>query len=492
LDASSRWLEVVKDAQYQQTVRPRETSTDKQSPVSPARQRWRRVTDIARRAAEDDIPDSASGSSNGDAADQSLTPEERDARHQRRLDAREKRRGAAKQMELQYWLEMVDHKHRHGSNLRKYHAHWQKQDTEQSFFFWLDHGDGKDLDLEECSRERLDRMQVRYLSRAERYNYLVKIQKDTGLLVWAKNGERVWTKDELYKDSLEGIVPASDPTPEYKYNVRPEGASSDDSSSSESDGYEEPTKPDEGEQYINEDFHRARGPAKFKHVSAAVVFNHMIRTSLKKGHKWIFVADTSFRLYIGYKQAGAFQHSSFLHGSRILAAGQIKVKDGQLRRLSPLSGHYRPATSNFRAFVQGLKDQGTDMSHVSISQSYAVLVGLEGYVKTRRKIKKTETDMAHQKDRLMHPEKAKQEEAAQQDKSQSALKERQHLEKQRLEEERAAREAKAARSPKSRVARWLKNLRVKDEERQPGKINDGRRIPGSGPEDGVPQPDGRP
>lgn len=46
--------------------------------------------------------------------------------------------------------------------------------------------------------------------------------------------------------------------------------------------------------------------------------------------------DASFRLYIGYKQSGAFQHSSFLHGARILAAGQIKVKRGQLRRLSPL------------------------------------------------------------------------------------------------------------------------------------------------------------
>jgi hypothetical protein len=68
----------------------------------------------------------------------------------------------------------------------------------------------------------------------------------------------------------------------------------------------------------------------------------MIRTSLKKGHKWIFVADTSFKLYIGYKQSGAFQHSSFLHGARILAAGLIKIKDGQLRKLSPLSGHVSP------------------------------------------------------------------------------------------------------------------------------------------------------
>ncbi len=47
-------------------------------------------------------------------------------------------------------------------------------------------------------------------------------------------------------------------------------------------------------------------------------------------------ADTSFRLYVGIKQSGAFQHSSFLHGARISAAGLIKVKDGQLRSLAPL------------------------------------------------------------------------------------------------------------------------------------------------------------
>ena len=43
------------------------------------------------------------------------------------------------------------------------------------------------------------------------------------------------------------------------------------------------------------------------------------------------VADSKNNLYIGIKQAGAFQHSSFLHGARVSAAGLITVKDGQLR-----------------------------------------------------------------------------------------------------------------------------------------------------------------
>lgn len=100
---------------------------------------------------------------------------------------------------------------------------------------------------------------------------------------------------------------------------------------------------------------------------------------------WIFVADTSFRLYVGIKDSGAFQHSSFLQGARISAAGLIRIRDGRLTSLSPLSGHYRPPASNFRAFVRSLRAAGVDMGRVSISKSYTVLVGLEAYVETRRK-----------------------------------------------------------------------------------------------------------
>ena len=35
----------------------------------------------------------------------------------------------AKMMGLDYFLEMVDHKHRYGSNLRRYHAEWKKADS---------------------------------------------------------------------------------------------------------------------------------------------------------------------------------------------------------------------------------------------------------------------------------------------------------------------------------------------------------------------------
>ena len=86
---------------------------------------------------------------------------------------------------------------------------------------------------------------------------------------------------------------------------------------------------------------KSRDVKKIRHVSASTIFNKLLRGSIKK-NTWIFVADTSFRLYVGIKQSGVFQHSSFLHGSRISAAGLITIKDGRLSKLSPLSGHYRP------------------------------------------------------------------------------------------------------------------------------------------------------
>jgi hypothetical protein len=235
-------------------------------------------------------------------------------------------------------------------------------------------------------------------------------------------------------------------------------------------------------------FHRASGLAKVKHVSAAALFNHMIRSSLKKGHKWIFVCDTSMKLYIGYKQSGAFQHSSFLHGARILSAGQIKVKHGQLRRLEPLSGHYRPPTANFRAFVHSMEEAGTDMSHVSISQSYAVLVGLEAYTKTRKQLKKAGTTVVHEKDKLLNPDKVKQEEEAKKDHSESAEKERQFLEQQRKAQEQD-RNSKWSFSRK--VSDAFGKLRLKKSSTTDStRSNDiqPQRDLGTGPEDGIPRP----
>jgi hypothetical protein len=296
---------VLRDAQYDNLTTPvapsNTTTSDRAEPSGSARNRgsspaarknWQRIGTIARRAGRDDLSTSRSTSSldddtasSGDGGNH-MSVEERRERRQKRIESRGARQKSAKMMDLQYFLEMVDQKHRYGSSLRKYHNFWKSQPTSQSFFYWLDHGEGKDVELAECDRARLDREQVRYLSREERLNYLVTVDK-RGSLRWAKNGEKVWTKDSLYKDSIQGIVSIESQVPKFRYNVRPDGVESDVASSS---GEQDQTDQNDADnRYVNEDFHDGRGGTKPKEVSPGVIFNHLSREHMKKGQKWIFV-----------------------------------------------------------------------------------------------------------------------------------------------------------------------------------------------------------
>ncbi|KAG6039641.1 hypothetical protein E4U41_002390 [Claviceps citrina] len=483
LNASTRWMAAVREAQFRQSTKPRASApaptADEPAggtggllaledpvdyrPVS-ARQKWKKASLVARRAGHDD---SDSGSDSDSDLDSDMgggasSPEARIAVKKRSEKAKAERRRAARMMGLQYFLEMVDSKHRYGSNLRMYHEEWKKSNTTENFFYWLDYGEGKDLELDTCPRDRLAREQVRYLSREERQYYLVRVDAE-GRLCWVKNGVRIDTTEQ-FRDSIHGIVPIDDPTPAFSpgeaaQHVHPidnnDNKNNNNRHSSESDSsVESKREADRAAKYADSSFHGSKGVVKkVRHISASTIFNQLLRKSVKK-NTWIFVADTSFRLYVGIKDSGAFQHSSFLQGSRISAAGLIKIKHGRLSSLSPLSGHYRPPASNFRAFVKSLKQEGVDTSHVSISKSYTILVGLETYMKTRRKGKEMMGKLVRSKDKLLAPEEMKKRDEAGRDKSESAARERRILEKEREEEERR----KAEMGKGERVAEMVKSL----------------------------------
>jgi hypothetical protein len=355
LDPSTRWVEAIKEARYRNLTQPRarentdgpRSSVDSIGPNGGldgaasdlARRNWKKAGLIAKRAGGDE--DSDDDESDGD---NHLTVEEKEKLRRRRYEQKMERQKAAKMMDLQYWLEMVDLKHRYGSNLRTYHGEWKKSDTKENFFYWLDYGEGRFIDCAGCPREKLDREQVRYLSKEERLDYLVKIDKE-GRLCWAKNGVRIDTTEE-YKDSIHGIVPATDTTPAFRApDAEATTGKQDRTTTSESERESAEHNSDDvdarAETYATPELDQAKGIKKVKHVSAATIFNKLLRGTVKK-NTWIFCADTAFRLYVGIKQSGAFQHSSFLHGSRISAAGLIKIKNGRISKLSPLSGHYRP------------------------------------------------------------------------------------------------------------------------------------------------------
>lgn len=87
---------------------------------------------------------------------------------------------------------------------------------------WLDEGGGKDLDLEECPRKRLESERITYLNAEQREVYRVTVSDD-GLLVWAKDGKTVLDTTKYHEDrgpEHGGIVAISEA--EYEEKQRKE------------------------------------------------------------------------------------------------------------------------------------------------------------------------------------------------------------------------------------------------------------------------------
>ncbi|OAY83042.1 IQ domain-containing protein IQM1 [Ananas comosus] len=181
----------------------------------------------------------------------------------------------AQKLSLQHWLEAIDPRHRYGHNLHLYYDVWFKSSSSQPFFYWLDVGEGKEVNLEKCPRCKLQQQCIKYLGPKEREAYEVIVE----------NGNLV------YKQS--GVL-------------------------------------------VNTD----------------------------EGSKWIFVLSASKALYVGQKKKGSFQHSSFLAGGAITAAGRLVVKDGNLKAVWPYSGHYLPTEENFQEFIKFLRDNNVDFTGV--------------------------------------------------------------------------------------------------------------------------------
>ncbi len=235
----------------------------------------------------------------------SETPSQRQARREKRWQEKQERIKSAKMLDLQYFLEMVDLKHRYGSNLRtsvearlaivrtnpsisgSYHDEWKRSNTTENFFYWLDFGEGKNVSVATCPRDQLERERVRYLSREERMNYLATVDEE-GRLCWKRNGQRINTTTK-WRDSIQGMVPVDDEAGLPGAVAAPAvvaraSTSSQDASTSDTDGVEE-----RGDRYVNQDLRSVKGPRKVLHVSPATILNQLLRTSVRK-NTWIFVS----------------------------------------------------------------------------------------------------------------------------------------------------------------------------------------------------------
>ncbi|KAI8530913.1 hypothetical protein RHMOL_Rhmol11G0096900 [Rhododendron molle] len=92
----------------------------------------------------------------------------------------------AQKLALQHWLEAIDPRHRYGHNLHFYYDVWSDSKSTQPFFYWLDVGDGKELNLECCHIIDLHSQCIKYLGPKERERYEVIVEG--GKLVFKQNG----------------------------------------------------------------------------------------------------------------------------------------------------------------------------------------------------------------------------------------------------------------------------------------------------------------
>ncbi|KAF9434540.1 hypothetical protein BGZ76_007818 [Entomortierella beljakovae] len=194
-----------------------------------------------------------------------------------------------------------------------YHTYWLDQDTSQNFFYWLDKGDGKDIDLEERPRARLNKEKVQYLQEHERQQHIVTV-KD-GLLYYAMSGEPVHTLPENIKDG--DSIDITQISPDKDHND------------------DEATR--------------------------------LAKKAIRSKFKFIYVSDPNGALYVAQKIKGKFHHSSFLGGGTVCAAGAIVVNRGKIIKINPKSGHYRPEQRHFEKLLKGLEELGVSFSDVKVS-----------------------------------------------------------------------------------------------------------------------------
>ncbi|CAN6476654.1 unnamed protein product [Victoria cruziana] len=100
----------------------------------------------------------------------------------------------AQKLALQHWLEAIDPRHRYGHNLNFYYDKWLDCDSKQPFFYWLDVGEGKEVNLEKCARPKLQQQCIKYLSPKEREAYEVIVKE--GEFIFKKSGKFLDTSEE--------------------------------------------------------------------------------------------------------------------------------------------------------------------------------------------------------------------------------------------------------------------------------------------------------
>ncbi|XP_058068309.1 IQ domain-containing protein IQM2-like [Magnolia sinica] len=95
---------------------------------------------------------------------------------------------------LSYSHWQIDPRHRYGHNLHFYYDSWLHCESRQPFFYWLDVGEGKEVNLvDQCPRSKLQQQCIKYLGPKEREIYEVEVED--GKFFYKQSGKLLDTSE---------------------------------------------------------------------------------------------------------------------------------------------------------------------------------------------------------------------------------------------------------------------------------------------------------
>lgn len=263
----------------------------------------------------------------------------------------------SKQRDLSSWLEAFDSEHRAGKYLSLYHRRWIRLDSNQDFFTWLDAGDGKKLNLPQCSRLDLEFNALVYCDASARQQYeadMIRCNIDGAprLVLKYKIGGASVNSHPLWADAGESrrdLMPCSPKSggsntvggcggamTEEAVDIS-EGRSGDGGASS---GGEVASRLPEGEAET------------LKYVCQRNNCGHCNHDP-QEGDCYLFLIDHKETLYVNKHIPGRFHFSSFLCGRTGKLAGEITIDhNGVARSITPATGRFKPTMKNLKDFME--------------------------------------------------------------------------------------------------------------------------------------------
>jgi hypothetical protein len=99
---------------------------------------------------------------------------------------------------------------------------------------------------------------------------------------------------------------------------------------------------------------------------------------LNTGPDAIYVMDRRGRMYVADQDVGRIQHSSFLGGKPVAAAGHVQVRDGRLISIDNKSGHYQAPAKRTDQALEVLEEEGLDVDGVQVADYELNELGMTG------------------------------------------------------------------------------------------------------------------